>query len=227
MKKSNIMWGLFFILCAVLIVLNAFDLFSPLSLWTVLLTIFLVVILINSLIKINFFGIFMSIAVLGILYDDILHIEKLTPFPILIIGVFLSIGFEMLFSGIKIKNKIVIPTEINENENDENIYLDVKFNGCTKYIYSKNLKTITCRSKFSGVKVFFENADIMGNSADMILDFWFGGLEIYVPKNWNVVDNTDTLCCGLHESGVKEQNFTKTLILNGKTRFSGIEIKYI
>lgn len=224
MKKNDIFMGCVFILCAVLIVLNAYDLFFHVSLWTVLLTVFLAVILMKSLVKVNFFGIFMSIAVLCILYDDILHIEKLTPFPILIIGVLLSRGFELLFLEKTLKSETVIPNEINE---DENIFINVKFNGCTKYIYSKNLKTITCRSKFSGVKVFFENADLALESAEMLLDFSFGGLEIYVPKNWNVVNNVDIIFGGLNESGEKEQNFTKTLILKGKMRFSAIEIKYI
>ena len=64
MKKERIFWGLFFLLAAVLVILNRFSLFAEISLIRLLVTIALVIWLLQSIIHRSMTGILFSIAFL-------------------------------------------------------------------------------------------------------------------------------------------------------------------
>ncbi|MFR9254319.1 MAG: LiaF transmembrane domain-containing protein [Merdibacter sp.] len=96
MKKERIFWGLFFLLAAVLVILNRFSLFAEISLIRLLVTIALVIWLLQSIIHRSMTGILFSIAFLLICYDDLLPLEPLTPGTLLLAATFASIGFHFL-----------------------------------------------------------------------------------------------------------------------------------
>ena len=55
----------------------------------------------------------------------------------------------------------------------------------------------------------------------------FAGTEIYVPKNWHVVNQIHSAFGGVDEKGVSQPDGIHTLYLTGECNFGGIDIIYI
>mgnify|MGYP001094774044 CR=1 FL=1 len=233
MKFRNLFWGAFFILAAVAIILNQLGMLAGVSLLNLVITILLIPIIINSIKHINFSGIFIPLAIMGIMYADKLGIQKLTPFPILGSAIFLSIGLSFLIHPKQYKfekehkNKDFEDEETIEETNKGEVNIFAKFTGSIKYINSNDLEKINLKCSFGAMKVYFDNSGIKENEAIINLDVDFAGVELYVPKEWNVVDNVNSIFGGIEEKNNKGKTGEKTLILKGKVSFAGVEIIYI
>lgn len=97
MKNKSYFWGTFFILSAVLLILNALGLLAGVSIVSLILTLLLIPLIVKSIRYASFSGVLFPLAVIAILFDKQLGIEKLTPWPVLGIALFLSIGLSLLF----------------------------------------------------------------------------------------------------------------------------------
>ena len=96
-KGKNIFWGLLFVLGAVFILVNRLGYFEGISIVTVIFTIIIAGALIDSIFHRSFGGILFSLAFLCILYDELLGIENLTPWPVLAAALCGTIGLNMIF----------------------------------------------------------------------------------------------------------------------------------
>ena len=92
MKNKNLIWGLFFILAGVALILDRTGLLGSVSVWSVVISLLLVPVIVTSVRHLNFWGIFFPMAIMAILFDETLGIEKFTPWPVL--------GAALLLSGI-------------------------------------------------------------------------------------------------------------------------------
>ena len=104
MKAKNITWGIFFILMAAFIIFGAMDVFGDISVWTCIFAGFCVMWLINGIVKLSFGNMLFPVAFLAILFDEVLGIEELTPWPVLMAALFGTIGLNMVFGDRKKKN---------------------------------------------------------------------------------------------------------------------------
>ena len=173
MNKKNIVWGLIFIMAAILVVCGAF----------------------------------------GILGNPV--------------NLFLSIGLSFLFPKYKHFYKHSSEESFHEivNEADDSVInLSAKFGGSVKYVNTNQLQEVNIDCAFSGMKVYFDHADIAGEKASVNVRLSFSGLELYVPKNWNVVDNLGCTLGGVERRGTASETTDKTLVLNGSVSFSGVKI---
>ena len=91
-KKRNIVWGLTLILGALLVIFSQLGYFDTVGIPSLIITILLIPVIILSAASLNFSGILFPLAILGILYDDVLGIQALTPWPILLAALLLSLG---------------------------------------------------------------------------------------------------------------------------------------
>lgn len=233
MKSRNLFWGIFFILSAISIILNQLGILVGVSLLNLVITILLIPIIINSIKSINFSGILIPLAIMGIMYSDELGIQKLTPLPILGSAIFLSIGLSFLIHpkqykiGKEHKNKDFEYEESINSTDEGEVNLFAKFTGSIKYINSNNLKNVNLDCSFGAMKVYFDNSKIQENEATINLNVDFAGVELYIPKEWNVIDNVNSIFGGIEEKNNKGKTEGKNLILNGKISFAGVEIIYI
>lgn len=101
MKNKNLFWGLFFILAAVLIIVNNLGYFEEISVFKVTVTIILIAVLLKSIRYLSYWGILFPIAFLCIIYAKQWNITALTPGPVLLTALLGSIGLSILFK----KNK--------------------------------------------------------------------------------------------------------------------------
>lgn len=233
MKIKKMFWGLFFILSAVLIGVNQLGYLNGINMWTLLATIFLVPIIVKSATKLNFFGIFFGFAGMVIIYGDYLNIKSLGIWEMLLMALFLSIGFSIVFSNRitkrwkKYRNTENFAYVINSQDESEIDY-SVSFSSSIKYINTKDLKKVNLSCSFGALKVYFDNAEVNENGAEIKLDVSFGGTELYIPKKWRLINELEVNLAGVEEKNANmPQSDGPIVTLTGKVSLSGLEIIYV
>ena len=97
MKKERVFWGVLLILAGIFLIISKLGYFPNVNVFSLLLTVFLVVIIVKSLPRFNFAGILFPIAFICIIYDKQLGITAITPWTVLIAALLGSIGLSMIF----------------------------------------------------------------------------------------------------------------------------------
>ena len=101
------------------------------------------------------------------------------------------------------------------------------FSGVDRHISGADFHGAQCTAVFGGCKIDLRDAQIQGREA--VLDTYaiFGGVEIRVPEDWEVVNHKLTLFGGTsdHRRRPSKGPDTKTLILEGATIFGGTDVK--
>lgn len=197
MRKQNIFLGLMLILTALLIILNIFGVFPGIGIFDIVVTVFMVVIIILSIRRINFWGIFFPLAVIIIVYDRELNITEFTPWPVLLSAFFLSLGLSLIFKReghyfVHIGKDDFVDSKVDEIGGNT-INCTTVFGDCIKYINTENFERATIKTVFGDVKMYFDNAKIPSEKADIYLDVVFGDVDLYIPRNWNVQNKTHAI----------------------------------
>lgn len=232
MKERNIFWGILFVLGAIGLVIGKMGFLSDINPFSLGFSVILGAIIIDSLFRLNYAGILFPIAFLCIIYDKQLGITTLTPWTVLIAALFGSIGLSMIFPK---KNKFFqkksyFSFEEGENikiEDEGNIKISAAFSGGTKYINTDKFISADISCKYSGLEVYFDNAVMAEDKAVLRLDVAFSGLELYIPRSWNVENRTNVFLGGIENKKYGDKVYTNTLILTGDVKLSGVEIHYI
>lgn len=234
MKIKNLLWGIFFILAGGLVIVNQLGYFPGLSLLNLVLIIAAIPIVVTSCIHLNFGGILFSLAILGIVFDKQLGITELTPWPILITALLGTIGLELIFHKVKRKSSFIhINTgsgydEIIDCPDNELINHSVNFSSAIKYINSDNFKKANFSCHFGALKVYFDNATIKDNKAEINIQCSFGGVELFIPKTWQILNNTNTSLGEIEEKNKNSSNSDGPVVrLNGSISLGAVEITYI
>lgn len=231
MKKESVLWGLLFIFAGVFLIVSKLGYFGDINIFSVLLSIVLLLIIVKSIFKVNFVGILFPLAFLAIIYDKELGITQITPWTVLIAALLGSIGLSMLFHknfnhvGCKCFSK----EEVHgiDFEDEGNIIINTSFSSSVKYINSNNFEQADIDCSFGALKVYFDKAVMKGETAIIKFDVSFSGVELYIPKGWKIQDNTKFAFGGITEKNNNEGVITNTLILTGDVSFSGVDIFYV
>lgn len=238
MKLSKIMWGLFFIAAAALLVMNGMGFNIGLNLWSLLLTIVLIPTIVMGIMKRNFFNLFFGLGFLLIVYQHPLGIERLVPWTVLAAALLLSIGFSILFkpkytgSSFSYTDKTHCgSSETTEhiNSEDDEVSCRVNFGGGTKYIYSDSFQRGYFECSFGGLSVFFDNVVLHPNGAEIMVDCSFGAIELYIPREWNLVLDVDAMLGAVDAAKYRNniQSSGPLVTIKGNVKLGAIEIKYI
>ena len=101
------------------------------------------------------------------------------------------------------------------------------FGGVERHISAQDFRNAQCIAVFGACKIDLRDAQILGKEATLEAYAVFGGVEIRVPDDWEVI-NRGTAVFG----GIADQRRhgptgpdTKTLILEGAAVFGGVEVK--
>jgi predicted membrane protein len=217
---------------AALVIANA--LYDFMGFWSIICLVIAVPIAIEFLIQRFFAGVFIPLAVLGIIFAVPLGIEQLTPWPLLAAAILLTIGFSVMFrkkmsishiGGVDFDNFIHNNTEsIVEDE----FSCSVKFGSSTKYFVSDNLEKAYLSCEFGGLKAYFDEATLSPIGATLLVEARFGGVELYIPKHWKVQNSITASLGGVNESGRSSPNpDSPVFTINGTVSFGAVEIRYI
>lgn len=237
MKIRNWFWGLFFILGAALVIINQLGYLTGISLFSLLCTIFLIPIIIKSAMYLSFGGILFPLAILGIIYAEPLEITAITPWPILVAALLGSIGLSLIFHKSWYHHRWETSSK-KDHEHFEQIINDpdsntvecrVSFGGSVKYVNTEDFRRGYFDCSFGAIKVYFDNAKIQAEEAEICLNVSFGGAELYIPKDWKIINNVNCSLGGIEEKNGRMMNTNggKIVKLTGKVSFSGVEIIYV
>ena len=234
--KRNWFWGIICILGAILIFGNLFG-FLPFtfSLWKIIGTLICLSVIIDGIKERSFYSPLFGIAIVFYLFKEDLGFEDIS-FWLLMVGTWLlAWGLTSIFHPEKNHIKVNKQIEINFGDDDtENveystnsiINITSSFGEKVQYIQTNDLQYVTIDSKFSGLKIYFDQATIQ-NQATIEIDGNFTGIELYVPKEWNVQSHVRAFCGGVDEKGQPSSSGYPTLNITGRVHFGGVEIHYI
>ena len=101
------------------------------------------------------------------------------------------------------------------------------FSGVDRHVSAQDFRSAQCTAIFGGCKIDLRDAQIPGREAVLDTFAIFGGVEIRVPDDWEVVNHNVTIFGGVseHRQRPLRGSATKTLILNGATIFGGTSVK--
>lgn len=235
MKTKNFFWGLFFILAAAFIIFNQIGLDGELSFLKLAGGILFLGIAIEGCLHRSFTKVIFSLAFLGIIFSSELGIQSLTPWPILLVALLLSIGVSIIFPkyGCNWHGFCGCSGDIDDNveileDDSEIIKCYSKFGGATKYITSDNFKQADILCHFGAMKAVFNNANIEAGVTPVIrLDCSFSGVELHVPYNWRIENQVSSSFGAVEEKNHESGNDIVTVKLVGNASFCGVEIIHI
>lgn len=238
MKTGRIFWGLAFVLAAVCLIFNDSLFFGELSIWSALISVAAIVICVEGLYRLSFGKIIFGGAVFLIIWKEKIGLEDLSNWDIIIAGILLGIGLSILFGSLSKKRKINMQVHeakknCNSVYNEEKTYgqkikITRNFSGGVEYVKSNDFQKAYLDVHFSGLKIYFDDAVILGDSATIHMDVAFSGVELYIPGEWAVDNRLDRVASGLDISANKTNiATTKTLKLKGNINFGSLKIVYI
>jgi len=234
MKNKNWFLGLFFILTAVSVIAIQVGSFIEIGIWSLLLGALLVAFIISSIIRRNFFGVFLPLSFLYMIFWSPLGLTQIDNWIVLLVGVMLSIGFSILFHSnhkheFEWYKKCEEISQSSEGSDDDNPYATVKFGSATKYLHSNCLKSGKFIAAFGELEVFFDQVQLSPDGAQVFVDCSFGSLKLNIPRGWKVNDRIHTTLGAVENKmrGPTADNDAPTLTLTGNVQFGAIEINYI
>ncbi len=221
--KRNWFWGIICILGAILIFGNLFG-FLPFtfSLWKIIGTLICLSIIIDGIKERSFYSPLFGIAIIFYLFKEDLGFEDISLWLLLLATWLLAWGLTSIIHP----KKRHIEIENIEYSTNSIINITSSFGAKVQYIQTNDLQYVTIDSKFSGLKLYFDQATIQ-NQATIEIDGNFTGIELYVPKEWNVQSHVRAFFGGVDEKGLPSSSGYPTLNITGRIHFGGVEIHYI
>ena len=154
----------------------------------------------------------------------IVHVTWALLWPILIIGVGLSLMWGSIRARKSINERgdvVTGPGTLNE--------LAI-FSGVEKRIMGKNFRGGRLVAIFGGIEIDMWQAEMEGDTAILHVDAIFGGVELRVPDTWLVSSEGQGVFGGYSDSThlrpPTDSNETrKTLVVRGMAMFGGVEIR--
>ena len=237
MKHNNWFWGVFFVLAAVFVIATQIpSSFAVIGFWSIAAAVLLAAVFIQSLVRLNFFGVFLSLAIAYMLFHGSLALPWLSPWLLLLAAVLLSIGFHIIFGRSHKRryeqrhgDKTDDGYRTIEDVDGNNPTVKVSFGSSSKYIHADTLKSGRFSCSFGSLSVYFDQAQLASDGADLYVDCSFGEIKLFFPREWNVVDNLTTSLGGIRNDSRADRvdSALPAVTLTGGASFGSIEINRV
>ena len=103
---------------------------------------------------------------------------------------------------------------------------EVAFGSGTFYKQDQDLVEDQVEVAFGNAKIYYDNAEMLGDSATLKIEVGFGNAVIYVPQHWRVDLKVETFC-GVAKADTPLAPTSKTLIIRGDVAFGKLGIVYV
>lgn len=229
MKSKNLFWGIYLILAAMLLIFAQFNFVENGDLLKLAGFILIIPIMVKSAWHLMFGGVFFPLAIIMIIFN----ITYLSAWVVLLSALLCTIGFHLVFGCPKFSANFKV-TEVNDenfstvvNSTDGDVVdYGVNFGSSIKYVNSENFKRANLRCSFGALKVYFDNAKISSDGAEIYIDVSLGAMEMYVPRAWKITNSASVSLAGIEEKGRCDENAVPVKLL-GNVSLSGVEIIYV
>lgn len=242
MKHRNWFWGIFFLAAAFFVIACQVGAFVQIGFWSITATVLLAAVLVSSLVDLNFFGIFIPLALLYPIYQGPLKWQSISIWLLLLAAVLASIGFTMIFHrhrhrwkewekyehwDHKVHDKF--SAQSGEQIDGNEIFVKSSFNQSCKYLHAESLKSAALSASFGKLSVYFDQVQLSPEGAEVSVDVSFGEMTLYLPKSWRVTDHVHAGMGAVSndfQSKPTDENAPK-LKLTGNVSFGHLEIRYV
>lgn len=103
---------------------------------------------------------------------------------------------------------------------------EVAFGAGTFYKQDQELVEDEFEVGFGNAKIYYDNAEMLGDSAILKIEVGFGNAVIYVPQHWRVDLKVETFC-GAAKADAPVAPTSKTLIIRGDVAFGKLGVVYV
>ena len=233
--RPSIFLGCLFVIGAVALLIQKMEivniLLGGMSIGQLLLTVFFVSCLINGIRDRSFGAVLFSVAFLIIVNDRQLHLDAITPFPVLGAAILGTIGLHLLFP--KVKKGYVAKVHDKRVQVAGDFFRDGarlsyenSMGESVKYVEGE-FEEICLRNSFGALQVFFADARPKEGSARVTLKNSFGVTELYVPSDWKVIVDVKSTLGGYEESGQGNPCGKNILYVSGEVAFGELNVCFI
>ena len=246
-KLREIFWGIALVAAAVFLVLNQLHLLSfHLKVSMIIWTIIFGAALIESVADKSLFGTTFSIAFLLIVYAEPLHITKIVPWTVLIAAFLIYLGLSLIFKRSWFPKTVYfnqkkrqdfknnhsradnnVLNASNSEADGEDIVINQRLSSVSRYISSKNLRSITINSSLGEVEVYLDQAEAAGDTVVADINGTMGEIEFYLPSSWKVDSQNLNVALGELEIEGESTGGGPTLVLTGHSSMGEIEVYYV
>ncbi|WP_439646526.1 LiaF transmembrane domain-containing protein [Paucilactobacillus hokkaidonensis] len=234
--------GHFFVLGAGILITSKMGWFSyQISTFSTIATIFLAAILIQSIVYLSIFGTVFSLAFLSMLYAGPLKITPLVPWTILAAALLLSIGLTLILhprrmhhrwhQNARMKQRQQQHWQYNHQtttttDTDDQSYVDIQVSMSSniRYLQSSDFKQANIYAYMANAKVYFDNVTIQDAKATINIDGSLSGIELYIPREWNLNIQTGSFLSGTEEKGSTSTKEGPIVELRGQLHLSGLTV---
>ena len=103
---------------------------------------------------------------------------------------------------------------------------EVAFGSGTFYKQDQELVEDEFEVGFGNAKIYYDNAEMLGDTATLKIEVGFGNAVVYVPQHWRVDLKVETFC-GAAKADAPVAPTSKTLIIRGEVAFGKLEVVYV
>lgn len=154
------------------------------------------------------------------------HFYDILPFP----------NQSLFWAGVLIVLGVSMLTHTNRTWNGKKWWYDgektiltekeVAFGSGTFYKQDQDLVEDEFEVGFGNAKIYYDNAEMLGDSATLKIEVGFGNAVVYVPQHWRVDLKVETFC-GAAKADAPVAPTSKTLIIRGDVAFGKLGIVYV
>ena len=99
------------------------------------------------------------------------------------------------------------------------------FSGVDRRVTTQDFHGTGCTAIFGGCKIDLRDAQMRGGEAVLSTYAFFGGVEVRVPEDWEIVNRSVAIFGGVSENRRLPGASSKRLIVEGAALFGGVAIK--
>lgn len=246
MKHKNWFWGTFLLVAAIFVIVSQVGGFIHIGFWSIAATVLLTAVFVSSLVYLNFFGIFIPLSLLYLIYQKPVNLPEISPWLLILAAFLASLGLSILFHSPlhrrhwkhcdwndkenkwdKYRDKYF--SENTENIDGNDIFVKSSFSESCKYLHADSLKKAKLSSSFGKLSVYFDQVQLSPEGAEAYLDVSFGDMTLFLPKHWHVVEKVHASVGAVDSDfhGAPADQSMPTLTLSGSVSFGHLGIHYV
>ncbi|NLP48287.1 MAG: hypothetical protein GX345_05010, partial [Clostridiales bacterium] len=179
MRFNKIFWGIFLLVSAGVIIASQVTSFATVSAISILITIFLAAIMITSIVRLEYFGIFVPMAFLYMIYYEPFDLPPIKAWILLVASVFVATGFSLIFKKKRKISSYTMPGghrmgTVSDSTEDDNPNVKVSMNSYSKFLRANNYNRGTFNVSFGNLELYFDNVNLAPYGAEANINCNFG-----------------------------------------------------
>ncbi len=224
-KLSSVMMGVLFIILGITYLLKEFGLLVNINLWNCMVFVALLSWVVSSLVTGSRAGRVFSLSYFYYYIAGPIGLPVVSLWAATVFACLIYLGVCMIFKP-RTRRKAA-----NSTQTSQHITVSKNFGSREQYVYSKDFSSCNIDSNFGEVTMYFDAAEMQGDTAQINISNCFGMVCLYLPRNWKVeAVNTGVFAfMDLPEPISTVENpvvFDKVLKINATSVLANIEVKY-